>query len=139
MKESREVIGKGKSMTYFYPAVCTMEEKKGTFFVYFPDMTGCEARGHSMEEAAGRAREALAASLLEIEEKGLPFPPASDERTLGRRLYEGRICTFLVDLDDYRRYREYKVSHADAQSAQWKAEAKAGRGRGFLARLFGTR
>ncbi len=125
-------------MTYFYPAVCTWEEKKGTFFVYFPDMMGCEARGRSMDEAAGRAREALAASLLEIEEKGLPFPPASDEQALGRRLYEGRVCTFLVNLDDYRRYRDYQMNHADAKSAQWKAEAKAGR-RGFFARLFGTR
>ncbi len=92
-----------------------------------------------MDEAAGKAREALAASLLEIEEKGLPLPPASDERALVRRIYEGRICTFLVNLDDYRHYREYKVSHADAKSAQWKAEAKEGRSRGFFARLFGTR
>ena len=126
-------------MKYFYPAVCTQEEKKGSFFIYFPDMIGCEARGHSMDEASGRAREALAASLLEIEEKGLLLPPASDEKALRRRYRDSQICTFLVDLEDYRRYKDYKVQQADSKSAEWKHAVKTGHHRGFFARLFGVR
>ncbi len=126
-------------MKYFYPAVCKEETNQNKFFVYFPDMTECRASGHSMDEACNRAREALAASLLEIEEQGLPLPPATDEKDLRSRYREECVCTFLVDLDDYRRYKDYKIRHADEKSAEWRSSARTGKGRSFFARLFGTR
>ena len=55
-------------MKYFYPAICSYDQKKGMFFVMFPDLIGCEAKASTMNEAAKKAREALAASLLELEE-----------------------------------------------------------------------
>ena len=67
-------------MEYFYPAIVKHDAKGGIFSVIFPDLNGCQAQGRTAEEAALKAREALAASLLEMEEKGLEIPPASDER-----------------------------------------------------------
>ena len=49
-------------MKYFYPAICSYDQKKGMFFVMFPDLIGCEAKASTMNEAAKKAREALAAS-----------------------------------------------------------------------------
>lgn len=31
-------------MKYFYPAICSYDQKKGMFFVVFPDLIGCEAK-----------------------------------------------------------------------------------------------
>ena len=86
-------------MKYFYPAICSYDQKKGMFFVMFPDLIGCEAKASTMNEAAKKAREALAASLLELEEKALPIPSATSERQLRFRESGKRICTFLVDMD----------------------------------------
>ena len=126
-------------MKYFYPAICSYDQKKGMFFVVFPDLIGCEAKAGTMNEAAKKARESLAASLLEMEEKALPIPSATSERQLRLRESGKRICTFLVDMDEYRAYKTYKVRHADAKSAEWAGEARKGRRQGFLAKVFGFR
>lgn len=39
-------------MKYFYPAICSYDQKKGMFFVVFPDLIGCEAKAGTMNEAA---------------------------------------------------------------------------------------
>ena len=75
-------------MEYFYPAIVKHDAKGGIFSVIFPDLNGCQAQGRTAEEAVLKAREALAASLLEMEERGLEIPPASDER-LFRLRYGG--------------------------------------------------
>ena len=60
-------------MEYFYPAIVKHDAKGGIFSVIFPDLNGCQAQGRTAEEAVLKAREALAASLLEMEEKAAPF------------------------------------------------------------------
>ena len=126
-------------MEYFYPAIVKHDAKGGIFSVIFPDLNGCQAQGRTAEEAVLKAREALAASLLEMEEKALPIPSATSERQLRLRESGKRICTFLVDMDEYRAYKTYKVRHADAKSAEWAGEARKGRRQGFLAKVFGFR
>ena len=101
-------------MKYFYPAICSYDQKKGMFFVMFPDLIGCE-------------------------EKALPIPSATSERQLRLRESGKRICTFLVDMDEYRAYKTYKVRHADAKSAEWAGEARKGRRQSILAKVFGFR
>lgn len=96
-------------MEYFYPAIVKHDAKGGIFSVIFPDLNGCQAQGRTAEEAVLKAREALAASLLEMEEKGLEIPPASDERLFRLRYGGSRCCTILVNMETYREYREYKV------------------------------
>ena len=126
-------------MKYFYPAVCLHDSKENVFLVRFPDIPGCEARGRNMGEATKKAREALAASLLEMEEKQLYIPDATEERFLLQRYRNCQVCTFLVDMDDYRSYREYKVKRAESTNAEWAATVRKGRHQGFLARVFGLR
>lgn len=60
-------------MKYFYPAIFSHDAEKGTFAAVFPDIPGCQAFGRTMDETASRARNAMAASLLEMEEKEIPF------------------------------------------------------------------
>ena len=60
-------------MEYFYPAIVKHDAKGGIFSVIFPDLNGCQAQGRTAEEAVLKAREALAASLLEMEEKGREY------------------------------------------------------------------
>ena len=130
---------RGEMMTYFYPAIFKHDAEKKIFTAVFPDLPGCQAQGRSMDEAAKKARDAMAASLLEMEEKALPIPSATSERQLRLRESGKRICTFLVDMDEYRAYKTYKVRHADAKSAEWAGEARKGRRQGFLAKVFGFR
>ena len=112
-------------MEYFYPAIVK--------HVIFPDLNGCQAQGRTAEEAVLKAREALAASLLEMEEKGLEIPPASDERLFRLRYGGSRCCTILVNMETYREYREYH------QTAVWAETARKTRRVGILARVFGLR
>ena len=126
-------------MEYFYPAICFQDQKSGIFTVSFPDIMGCEARSRHMDEAVKRARESLAASLLEMEEKELQIPEPTDERILHQRYRQCQICTFLVDMDAYRSYKEYKVQKAESKNAEWAASARSGKHTSFLAKVFGLR
>lgn len=126
-------------MKYFYPAIFSHDAEKWTFAAVFPDIPGCQAFGRTMDETASRARNAMAASLLEMEEKEIPFPLPSNERLLQRRCQNEKVCVILVDMDSYRAFCAYKVKHADAKSAEWAASARKGRKVGILARVFGLR
>ena len=130
---------RGEMMTYFYPAIFKHDAEKKIFTAVFPDLPGCQAQGRSMDEAAKKARDAMAASLLEMEEKGLEIPPASDERLFRLRYGGSRCCTILVNMETYREYREYKVRAADHQTAVWAETARKTRRVGILARVFGLR
>ncbi len=126
-------------MTYFYPAIFEHHDKDDMFTAVFPDLPGCQAQGRSMDETAKKARDALAASLLEMEEKEISIPLPSDERLLQRRLRHAKVCVMLVDMNSYRAFRAYKVKHAESKSAEWAASARKGRKAGFFARVFGLR
>ncbi len=126
-------------MTYFYPAIFEHHDKDDMFTAVFPDLPGCQAQGRSMDETAKNARDALAASLLEMEEKEISIPLPSDERLLQRRLRHAKVCVMLVDMNSYRAFRAYKVKHAESKSAEWAASARKGRKAGFFARVFGLR
>lgn len=126
-------------MTYFYPVIFEHHDKDDMFTAVFPDLPGCQAQGRSMDETAKKARDALAASLLEMEEKEISIPLPSDERLLQRRLRHAKVCVMLVDMNSYRAFRAYKVKHAESKSAEWAASARKGRKAGFFARVFGLR
>lgn len=124
-------------MKYFYPAVFTYNEKADKFAAIFPDLPGCQAHGATMEETAKKARDALAASLLEMEEREIPIPFPSDERILQQRERNSKVCIILVDMESYRAFCTYKVKHAEKQSAEWAASARKSGALHFLARVFG--
>lgn len=123
-------------MTYFYAAVFSKDEENGIFHISFPDLPGCETKSRSLENAMKTARENMAATLLEMEEKGMPVPAATEEADLRRYYRDQTVCTFRVDMRSYREYRAYQRQHAARQSAAWAGEKKHRR-LGFFARVFG--
>lgn len=54
-----------------------IEQAKGNFSAYVPDLPGCVATGASIEEAETSLREAIAFHLDGLREDGTPIPPAS--------------------------------------------------------------
>ena len=107
-----QVGEKRNLMKYFYPAIFTLDRKKNEFRAVFPDLTGCVVKAESMAEAARKAREALGMALMELEEKGIEFPAASDECALQRAYPYCQVGVVLLDMDVYRAYREYRMEQA---------------------------
>ena len=107
-----QVGEKRNLMKYFYPAIFTLDRKKNEFRAVFPDLTGCAVKAESMAEAARKAREALGMALMELEEKGIEFPTASDECALQRAYPYCQVGVVLLDMDVYRAYREYRMEQA---------------------------
>lgn len=125
-------------MKYFYPAVFTFDEEHHEFHAVFPDLTGCAVKAESMAEAARKAREALGMALMELEEKQIAFPLASDEYSL-QHAYPGcRVGTVLLDMETYRAYREYRMEQAELETAQWAEKSKRRRVTLFQ-KVFGNR
>ena len=113
-----QVGEKRNLMKYFYPAIFTLDRKKNEFRAVFPDLTGCAVKAESMAEAARKAREALGMALMELEEKGIEFPAASDECALQRAYPCCQVGVVLLDMDVYRAYREYRMEQAELDSAE---------------------
>lgn len=126
-------------MQYFYPAVVRYNEKKECFTAHFPDITGCRAKGVSIEETVDKMKENLCAFLWELEEKDLEMPIASTQREVQRKYYSYQVITVIADMEKYREYREYKVLYAQEQARLWKEEAEKRRHRSILSRVFGIR
>ena len=118
-------------MKYFYPAIFTLDRKKNEFRAVFPDLTGCVVKAESMAEAAGMA-------LMELEEKGIEFPAASDECALQRAYPYCQVGVVLLDMDVYRAYREYRMEQAELDSAEWAEKSKRRRFT-LLQKVFGGR
>lgn len=125
-------------MKYFYPAVFTLDEESHEFHAVFPDLTGCAVKAESMAEAARKAREALGMALMELEEKQIVFPTASDEYALQRAYPRCRVGTVLLDMDAYRAYREYRMEQAELEAARWAENSKRRRVTLFQ-KVFGNR
>lgn len=81
-------------------------------------------KAESMAEAARKAREALGMALMELEEKGIEFPAASDECALQRAYPYCQVGVVLLDMDVYRAYREYRMEQAELDSAEWAEKSK---------------
>lgn len=119
-----QVGEKRNLMKYFYPAIFTLDRKKNEFRAVFPDLTGCAVKAESMAEAARKAREALGMALMELEEKGIEFPAASDECALQRAYPYCQVGVVLLDMNVYRAYREYRMEQAELDSAEWAEKSK---------------
>jgi|GEM_PF-2134789 len=65
------------------------------FLVEFPDLPGCTARGHSLEQAEGHARQTLAAHIQNMLRQGQPLPPARGWKELSEAP-ERRQATLIV-------------------------------------------
>lgn len=90
-------------MKFIYPAVFHKQED-GTFKGYFPDLTGCEVTGSSLDDAIEEANAAACDWIaLELEDGAHMLPACSDEDDLD--LKEGdifrNICANIRLFDGY--------------------------------------
>ena len=109
----------------FYPAV--LERGEGDVFaIWFPDFPGCVAAGHSQEEAAARAEEALTNALHEAAESGAAPPEPTPFGAIAVPA-EADVVTFLMlganPPDPSERVNVYLpkslIERADALGAGW--------------------
>ena len=81
-------------MRFIYPAVFS-QKPDGTWHAVFPDLTMCEADGHSLDDAI---RNATAAAYdwidLELHEDEPDMPPATDPRDI--KTAEGEIVRRIL-------------------------------------------
>lgn len=54
-----------------------IEQAANNYSAYVPDLPGCAATGHTIEEVEAQIREAIAFHLEGLREDGLAVPPAS--------------------------------------------------------------
>ena len=104
----------------------------------FPDLAGCGATAETVEETLRKAREALGTSLWELEEKKISPPPPSEELEIRRRFRYNQVYMILLDMEEYRAYRDYKVQVAAEETEKWASRARQER-KSILRRVFGTR
>ena len=67
-------------MKYAYTAV--IKEDSGTFYVSFPDLSGCITTGHDLPDAIEQATDALSAWLCVAEDEKLIIPAPSNQNAI---------------------------------------------------------
>lgn len=123
-------------MKYYYPAVFACHEEEGVYTITFPDLAGSKATGDTIEIAVRKAREVMGMALLDLEEKGIPAPFPTSEVLLQKKERGCHVCMMMVDMDEYRAYRAYKVEEAARENAAWADKRKKHRSSLFR-RVFG--
>lgn len=85
-------------MLKIYPAIIHNEDE--SYWVEFPDLSGCNTMGDTLEETMVNAQEALGVYLATLEETGKPLPNPSALKDIDTDEITSYICT---DLNKYRR------------------------------------
>ena len=105
----------------FYPAI--FEEEEVGYSVYFPDITGCNTQGDTMEEAYEMAKDALGlmVSYMRDTKEDIPHPSKPTDIEV-----EKRQTIVIVELDyaEYLRKNESKAVKKTLSIPSWlNAEA----------------
>ena len=103
---------------YVYPALFKAEGD--TIFVSFPDIENCFTQGKNMVEAIEMAEDALALSLVYMEDNKLEIPKASD---LKRIEGDGLKSLVIADTVKYRKERSNKAVKKTLSIPSWLNEA----------------
>lgn len=112
-------------MRYIYPAIFTYDRVKKIYKADFPDVPGCHANGHSMEDVFDRARLSLGRTLLEMEEGQVLIPAPSDTTLLRLRNRGCTICAVMADTSVERTDRAQRM----AEASSWnEKETQTGKG-----------
>lgn len=103
---------------YVYPAV--FKQEGDSIFVSFPDIENCFTQGKDMVEAIEMAEDALALSLVYMEDSKMSIPEASEIKEL-----DGNEITSLVVADTmkYRKETSNKAVKKTLTIPSWLNEA----------------
>jgi len=84
-----------KTRKYVYPAQFVTEEN-GSVSVYFPDLSGCQTYGDTMEHAALMAKDALEGFIDVLLELNKEIPKASDINDI--KICDGVVMMVIADV-----------------------------------------
>jgi len=90
---------------YIYPAVFQKEETG--YYVFFPDLEGCQTEGDTLEEAIDMAKDALSLFIFDLEEdeKNIPKPSNPIDIKLKKNQF---ISIIEFDMLEYRKKYDNK-------------------------------
>ncbi|MDY6084586.1 MAG: type II toxin-antitoxin system HicB family antitoxin [Dialister sp.] len=124
-------------MKYFYPAVFTFDSTSDMYDISFPDLPGCRGKAATCADAYAKAKETLGIYLWELEDKGIDAPEPGDWDMLGRESYDSQVCVIMLDMDQFRSYRAYKMKAAREDAKRWVEKAASHKRWGILSRVLG--
>lgn len=89
---------------YLYPAIFTKDEASDSILIVFPDFVNSCASAEGMLQAMTMAKDLLAMTLCELEERGMEIPPMTELPQVTKTL-DGTSFASYVDCDTgyYRR------------------------------------
>lgn len=105
----------------FYPAVFEKEED-GRYFVYFPDLEGCNTQGDTIEEAYEMAFDAMGLVLSYRNDNNLQIPQPSQPESI--ELEKNQVVVVVqFDMMEYLKKHESKAVKKTLTIPSWLNEA----------------
>ena len=105
----------------FYPAVFQKEDD-GRYFVFFPDIEGCNTQGNNINDAYEMAFDALGLTLSYLEDNKLPIPEPSQPENLD--IDESQVVVIVqFDMMEYLKKHESKAVKKTLSIPSWLNEA----------------
>lgn len=86
-------------MLHVYPAI--FHEEEGSYWVEFPDLTGCQSSGETIEDTMELAQEALGIYLVSLIDDKKDLPKPTDISLITTK--QGFASYVSTDIDKYRR------------------------------------
>jgi predicted RNase H-like HicB family nuclease len=114
LKEGRSV------MKLFYPAVFEKEED-GRYFVYFPDIEGCNTQGDTIDQAYEMAFDALGLVLSHYKDNNIEIPTPSEPKSI--ELSDNQVAVIVqFDMLEYQKKYESKAVKKTLTIPSWLNE-----------------
>lgn len=105
----------------FYPAVFEKEED-GRYFVYFPDLEGCNTQGDTIEEAYEMAFDAMGILLSYRNDNNIGIPSPSNPENI--EISENQVVVIVqFDMLEYQKKHESKAVKKTLTIPSWLNEA----------------
>ena len=105
-------------MKYAYTAV--VKEDSGTYYVSFPDLSGCITTGSSLSDAIEQATDALAAWLCVAEDEKLEIPEPSNQDLIKREKGD-YLAVISADTLKYRINTDTRAVRKNVSLPAWLA------------------
>ena len=105
-------------MKYTYSAL--IREESGTFYVSFPDLSGCITTGHNLSDAIEQAADALSAWLCVAEDEKLDIPEPSGQDDIKRNSGD-YLAIISADTLKYRAATDTRAVRKNVSLPAWLA------------------
>lgn len=104
----------------FYPSVFNKEED-GRYFVYFPDVEGCNTQGDSIDNAYEMAFDALGLTLSYLKDNNLAIPTPSQPEKI--ELEDNEVIVIIqFDMLEYLKKHDSKAVKKTLSIPSWLNE-----------------